>query len=155
MMETYADSCNDKDPYFIELRPNTFDRNHKNSQAHIKVKVRMERFLSIWEEEGCCMVAISCANNDTYAENSQFITHLIGQMMGSQGLAPTPIDTEVSLHLNSCLLYLIFIMEFIINQHPWCPPLFRLFGLLSGIWKCLKTGRKYIGQFLWPISWNL
>ena len=46
------------------------------------------------------MVATSFANHDTYATNSQFITHLMGENMGSQGLAPTPIDTNVSLHLH-------------------------------------------------------
>ena len=103
MMETYADSSDDEDPYFTELRPNTFDRIHENSQAHIKGKYCMERFLSIWEEKGCRMVAISCANHNTYAAKSQFITHLMGRIMGSQGLAPTHIDTKMSLHMNSSL----------------------------------------------------
>ena len=49
------------------------------------------------------MVAISCANYDTYDTNSQFSTHLIGRMMGSQGLVPTPIAAKVSLHLNCSL----------------------------------------------------
>ena len=48
MIETYADSSNDKEPYFIELRPNAFDRTYENSKAHIEVKARMERYLSIW-----------------------------------------------------------------------------------------------------------
>ena len=103
MMETYADSSNDEDPYVIELKPNAFDRIHENSQTHIEGKDRMERFLSIWEEEGCRMVSISCANHDTYAANSQFITHLMGRILGSQGLAPTPIDTKMSLHMHSSL----------------------------------------------------
>ena len=49
------------------------------------------------------MVGISCANHDTYAENSQFITHVIWQMMVSQGLAPTTIETKLSLYLKSYL----------------------------------------------------
>ena len=36
MMETYADSYDDEDPYFIELRPNVFYRIHENYQAHIE-----------------------------------------------------------------------------------------------------------------------
>ncbi|KAL7576956.1 hypothetical protein ACA910_006712 [Epithemia clementina (nom. ined.)] len=56
---------------------------------------RMERFLSIWEEEGCAMVEMSCREHDAYAANSQFITHLMGRILGAQkGLQPTPIDTS-------------------------------------------------------------
>ena len=69
MTETYAESSDDKDPYFIELKPRKVDRIRENSQAHIKVKVCMERFLSIWEEEVCRMVSISCSNHYAYAEN--------------------------------------------------------------------------------------
>ena len=83
MAQTYADSYDDDDPYFIELRPNALDRIHENYQAHIEGKCHMERFLIIWEEEGCRMVVISCANHDTYAANPQFITHLMGRIMGS------------------------------------------------------------------------
>jgi arogenate dehydrogenase (NADP+), plant len=46
---------------------------------------RMERFLSIWEEEGCRMVQLACSAHDTFAANSQFITHLVGRVLGSQG----------------------------------------------------------------------
>lgn len=55
---------------------------------------RIERFLSIFEEEGCNMTPLSCANHDAYAANSQFITHLMGRILGAQGLQPTPIDTR-------------------------------------------------------------
>jgi arogenate dehydrogenase (NADP+) len=55
---------------------------------------RIERFLSIWEEEGCRMVPMSCKAHDAYAANSQFITHLMGRILGSQGLVETPIDTK-------------------------------------------------------------
>ena len=82
MTETYANSSDDEDPYFIELRPNAFDRINENSHAHNEGKYCMKCFLSIWEEEGCCMVAMSSAKHDTYASNSQFITHLMGQMLG-------------------------------------------------------------------------
>jgi prephenate dehydrogenase len=55
---------------------------------------RIERFLSIWEEEGCRMVPMSCRDHDAYAANSQFVTHLMGRILGTQGLSPTPIDTK-------------------------------------------------------------
>jgi prephenate dehydrogenase len=40
------------------------------------------------------MVPMSCREHDTYAANSQFITHLMGRILGSQGLEHTPIDTS-------------------------------------------------------------
>jgi len=67
---------------------------HENSEAHIEGMDRMERFLSIWEEEGCRMVQMSCKDHDTNAANSQFITHLMGRILGEQGLSATPIDTK-------------------------------------------------------------
>jgi arogenate dehydrogenase (NADP+), plant len=67
---------------------------HEDSDAHIEGMDRIERFLSIWEEEGCHMVPLSCSDHDAYAANSQFVTHLIGRVLGSQGLTPTPIDTS-------------------------------------------------------------
>jgi prephenate dehydrogenase len=67
---------------------------HEDSEAHAEGMDRMERFLSIWEEEGCRMVPMSCRDHDAYAANSQFITHLMGRILGQQGLSPTPIDTR-------------------------------------------------------------
>jgi len=55
---------------------------------------RLERFLSIWEEEGCRMVEMKCDDHDAYASNSQFITHLVGRILEAQGLVETPIDTK-------------------------------------------------------------
>lgn len=63
-------------------------------EPHTEGKDRLERFLSIWEEEGCRMVPLSCVDHDAYAANSQFITHLMGRILGKQGLSPTPIDTK-------------------------------------------------------------
>jgi arogenate dehydrogenase (NADP+), plant len=40
------------------------------------------------------MVELSCRDHDAYAANSQFVTHLVGRVLGSQGLAQTPIDTS-------------------------------------------------------------
>jgi prephenate dehydrogenase len=67
---------------------------HEDSEAHVEGMDRMERFLSIWEEEGCRMLAMSCKEHDSYAANSQFITHLMGRILGEQGLSTTPIDTK-------------------------------------------------------------
>ena len=67
---------------------------HEDSEAHIESMDRVERFLSIWEEEGCRMVPMSCKAHDEYAANSQFITHLMGRILGKQGLSMTPIDTK-------------------------------------------------------------
>lgn len=54
-----------------------------------------ERFLSIFESAGCRMVEMTCTQHDVYAANSQFLTHLMGRMLGSIGrLHPTPIDTK-------------------------------------------------------------
>jgi arogenate dehydrogenase (NADP+) len=66
---------------------------HEDSEAHVEGVDRIERFLSIWEEEGCRMVPMSCAEHDSFAANSQFVTHLMGRILGNQGLVPTPIDT--------------------------------------------------------------
>jgi arogenate dehydrogenase (NADP+), plant len=45
---------------------------------------RVERFLSLFEEEGCNMVELSCEEHDKAAANSQFITHLVGRILGRQ-----------------------------------------------------------------------
>ena len=63
-------------------------------ESHLESIDRIERFLSIWEEEGCRMVPLSCKAHDEYAANSQFITHLMGRILGAQGLNFTPIDTK-------------------------------------------------------------
>jgi len=55
---------------------------------------RMERFLSIWEEEGCHMEEMTCKDHDMFAAKSQFITHLMGRVLGKQNLMPTPVDTK-------------------------------------------------------------
>ena len=44
-----------------------------------------ERFLSLFESAGCRMVEMSCMQHDVYAANSQFLTHLVGRMLGSVG----------------------------------------------------------------------
>mmetsp|Transcript_29485 Transcript_29485/g.45612 ORF Transcript_29485/g.45612 Transcript_29485/m.45612 type:complete len:399 (-) Transcript_29485:695-1891(-) len=63
------------------------------SEEYVEGMDRMERFLSIWEEEGCNMIPMACSDHDSYSANSQFITHLVGRILGIQGLKATPIDT--------------------------------------------------------------
>mmetsp|Transcript_30439 Transcript_30439/g.61720 ORF Transcript_30439/g.61720 Transcript_30439/m.61720 type:complete len:461 (+) Transcript_30439:75-1457(+) len=89
-----ADSADEDAGSFVELGSGAVHDVHENSEAHVEGMDRMERFLSIWEEEGCRMVPMSCADHDEYAANSQFITHLMGRILGSQGLSKTPIDTK-------------------------------------------------------------
>jgi prephenate dehydrogenase len=55
---------------------------------------RVERFISIFEEEGCEMIPMSAKLHDISASNSQFITHLVGRILATQGLKRTPIDTN-------------------------------------------------------------
>lgn len=55
---------------------------------------RTADYLSIWEGERCKMVEMSCELHDKYAANTQFITHLMGRILGKQGLSRTPIDTQ-------------------------------------------------------------
>lgn len=69
-------------------------RTFTESYSYTESMDRIERFLSIWEEEGCRMVPLSCKAHDEYAANSQFITHLMGRILGEQGLQKTPIDTR-------------------------------------------------------------
>mmetsp|Transcript_21577 Transcript_21577/g.47115 ORF Transcript_21577/g.47115 Transcript_21577/m.47115 type:complete len:461 (+) Transcript_21577:32-1414(+) len=70
------------------------DKVYNEAFSYIESMDRIERFLSIWEEEGCRMVPLSCKSHDEYAANSQFITHLMGRILGAQGLQKTPIDTK-------------------------------------------------------------
>lgn len=69
------------------------DNQPETCEEHVEGMDRMERFLSIWEEEGCNMISMPCSDHDSYSANSQFITHLVGRILGIQGLKATPIDT--------------------------------------------------------------
>ena len=55
---------------------------------------RCNQFLSLWENERCKMIEMTCEQHDEYAANSQFITHLTGRVLWQQNLVPTPIDTK-------------------------------------------------------------
>ncbi|XXG61517.1 hypothetical protein AAC387_Pa05g0111 [Persea americana] len=51
-------------------------------------------FLSIFENEGCRMVEMSCEEHDRHAAGSQFITHTIGRILSHLDLESTPINTK-------------------------------------------------------------
>ncbi|XP_020598571.1 arogenate dehydrogenase 2, chloroplastic-like [Phalaenopsis equestris] len=53
-----------------------------------------QRFLSIFEHEGCRMVEMSCEEHDRHAAGSQFITHTIGRILSQLNLESTPINTK-------------------------------------------------------------
>ena len=69
----------DPDRQESDTRDGFFDskgQNHsvlEDSGAHLEAVDRIERFLSIWEEEGCRMVPMSCKAHDEYTANSQFV----------------------------------------------------------------------------------
>nr|UIP35203.1 arogenate dehydrogenase 2 [Leucojum aestivum] len=51
-------------------------------------------FLSVFENEGCKMVEMSCEEHDRHAAGSQFITHTIGRILSHINLESTPINTK-------------------------------------------------------------
>jgi arogenate dehydrogenase (NADP+) len=55
---------------------------------------RVDNLLSIFEDEGCRMVEMSCEEHDRQAASSQFITHTVGRMLGSMELEDTTINTK-------------------------------------------------------------
>ncbi|KAL3331867.1 hypothetical protein AABB24_032472 [Solanum stoloniferum] len=55
---------------------------------------RVDKFLDIFEKEGCRMVPMSCAEHDKHAAGSQFITHTMGRVLEKLGLETTPINTK-------------------------------------------------------------
>ena len=55
---------------------------------------RAARFLSLFDEEGCNMVQMSCEEHDKLAAGSQFVTHLTGRLLARLGVAPSPIATQ-------------------------------------------------------------
>ena len=111
--EEEEEDSDDTEEAFLDAQGVAHGR-HENSEAHVAGMDRMERFLrcaarrpsslahslctrstsstSIWEEEGCDMVSMSCKDHDGFTANSQFITHLMGRILGAQGLKATPVS---------------------------------------------------------------
>ena len=55
---------------------------------------RLHSFLSLFEEEGCRMVPMTCEEHDELAAESQFITHFVGRVLSRLSLKSTPINTK-------------------------------------------------------------
>ncbi|XP_022714796.1 arogenate dehydrogenase 2, chloroplastic-like [Durio zibethinus] len=62
-----------------------------NEESRVK---RCEKFLRIFEKEGCRMVEMSCMEHDKYAAGSQFVTHTMGRVLEKFGLESSPINTK-------------------------------------------------------------
>lgn len=55
---------------------------------------RCDRFLDIFQREGCRMVEMSCAEHDANAAESQFLTHTVGRLLAKLDLKSSPVDTK-------------------------------------------------------------
>ncbi|XP_077251135.1 arogenate dehydrogenase 2, chloroplastic-like [Tasmannia lanceolata] len=55
---------------------------------------KCKQLLSIFEQQGCRMVEMSCEEHDRHAAGSQFITHTIGRILSQLELESTPINTK-------------------------------------------------------------
>ena len=55
---------------------------------------RIEKYLSIFDEEGCNMIQMDSKDHDVNSANSQFATHLIGRVLQQLDLQSTTIDTK-------------------------------------------------------------
>jgi len=55
---------------------------------------RVDSFLSIFRDEGCRMVEMTCEEHDRDAASTQFITHSVGRTLGAMKLQKTDIDTK-------------------------------------------------------------
>ena len=97
MLKTLPDSCDilcthpmfgpDSGKDSWQGLPCTFD-NVRITDFH-----RAARFLSLFENEGCKMVRMTCEEHDTQAAGSQFVTHLTGRILANLDLKQSPIAT--------------------------------------------------------------
>ncbi|XP_072989390.1 arogenate dehydrogenase 2, chloroplastic [Typha latifolia] len=55
---------------------------------------RCQKFLDIFEREGCRMVEMTCAEHDEHAAEIQFLTHTVGRLLAKLDLRSTPINTK-------------------------------------------------------------
>ena len=58
------------------------------------------------------MVSMSCSEHDGFTANSQFITHLMGRILGAQGLKATPVRDLLCVLSLSCY-YSVLISQYI------------------------------------------
>jgi arogenate dehydrogenase (NADP+) len=63
-------------------------------KVRISDEDRCESFLSVFYQEGCEVIEMSCDEHDLLSANSQFITHLIGRSLAAMDLKSTLIDTQ-------------------------------------------------------------
>ncbi|KAG0477002.1 hypothetical protein HPP92_013415 [Vanilla planifolia] len=63
-----------------------------------KVRVRdhalCDKYLAIFQAEGCRMIEMSCEEHDRIAAKTQFLTHTIGRILDQMEIESTPIDTK-------------------------------------------------------------
>lgn len=57
-------------------------------------EMKCEKFLDIFQDEGCRMVEMSCEEHDEYAAQSQFVTHTVARILSNMNLQSTEIDTK-------------------------------------------------------------
>ncbi|KAH0913126.1 hypothetical protein HID58_036447 [Brassica napus] len=55
---------------------------------------RCDKFLKVFESEGCRMVEMSCEEHDKHAAGSQFVTHTMGRVLEKFGVESSPINTK-------------------------------------------------------------
>ncbi|KAL5729062.1 prephenate dehydrogenase (NADP(+)) [Ranunculus cassubicifolius] len=53
-----------------------------------------ERFLNIFQDQGCKMVEMTCEDHDQYAAESQFVTHTVARILANMKIESTPVDTK-------------------------------------------------------------
>eukprot|EP00871_Galdieria_phlegrea_P003456 jgi/Galph1/4110/GphlegSOOS_G2758.1 len=63
-------------------------------EVRIANKERCASFLGIFSSALCNMIPMSCEEHDSYAANSQFITHTTGRILGKLNIKSTPINTK-------------------------------------------------------------
>mmetsp|Transcript_15242 Transcript_15242/g.31346 ORF Transcript_15242/g.31346 Transcript_15242/m.31346 type:complete len:736 (-) Transcript_15242:133-2340(-) len=61
-------------------------------QVRINNFQRCHQFLHIFESERCNMIEMSAELHDKYSLEPQFVTHLMGRIIGEQKLRSTPVD---------------------------------------------------------------
>jgi arogenate dehydrogenase (NADP+), plant len=77
-------------------------------RVRISDESRCRQFLDIWKHAlKCKMVEMTCEEHDQRAANSQFVTHIVGRMLGDFGVESGAIDTPsfgglLSLAENMC-----------------------------------------------------
>ncbi len=80
----------DSGSYSIASLPLVYDKVRVNTSEG---KQRCSAFLDTFSEFRCKMVPMSCEMHDELSANSQFVTHLIGRILGELDIKESTIDT--------------------------------------------------------------